>query len=589
MIVFGDRTRVRSPAAAIAALRASLGRLPEGPPGIERHAALVSLLLAAGELAQGLADAAFARAGREGPDLAASAALAAAVALGRAVWRSQAAGYAGAPVDADCAAALDRLAELALPDPIAVRAGEGFQHYAVYPETYASAAAASFASGPAPLVVGIRSIGTTLAAAVAGALPRSAALPVTVRPVGPPFERRLALGDDLARALAGARGRPVAVVDEGPGLSGSSFGAVLDALQAAGVPEGDVRVFPSHAGDVGPAASPRTRTRWAAVARAHVPFEAAFLDPGRPGLRQWVADLIGPIDEPPEDLGGGGWRRLIWPDAAAWPPAIAMRERRKVLLRAGGQRFLARFVGLGEPGQAAAARAEALGAAGFSAPVVGVRHGFLLTRWWEAARLWPAPPPDTRARLLDWLTDYLSFRADRFVGERGLGAGPAELLEMARLNVIEAGAPAAAARFERFASWLPALSRAARPIAVDGRLHGWEWLLLPDGQLWKTDAVDHCDAHDPIGYQDLAWDVAGAAIELQLDEGERARLRRALASRGHPIEPEPLAFYQAAYLGFQVGLYASAVPLASSPAEAARLSRAADRYRRWLDAGPAQP
>lgn len=588
MIVFGDRTRVRSPAAAIAALQAELARLPERPPGIRRHGALVSALLAAGELAQGLADAAFARSGRDGPDAAASAAIAVAVALARAVWRSQAAAYAGVAAG-DGASALARLAELALPDEIVVRAGEGFQHYAVYPETYALAAASAFPSGGPPLVVGIRSIGSTLAAAVAGALPRIAELPLTLRPVGPPFERRLALAGDVAQALAGARGRAVAVVDEGPGLSGSSFGAVLDALEAAGVPQADVRLFPSHAGDVGPAAAPRTRTRWASVARVHVPFEEAFLDPRRPGLREWVADLIGPLDEPPEDLGSGGWRRHAWSDAADWPPAIATRERRKYLLRAGGRRFLARFVGLGEPGQAAAARAERLGAAGFSPPVVGVRHGFLLTRWADAWRLWPVPSAGARGHLIERLAAYLSFRAERFPGEGGRGADPAALLEMARLNAAEAGAPGAAARLERFARWLPELSRAARPIAIDGRLHGWEWLRLPGGQLWKTDAADHCDAHDPIGYQDLAWDVAGASIELHLDEAELAGVRRALASSGHPIEPEPLAFYRAAYLGFQLGLHASAVPLAGEAAEGARLSAAADRYRRWLDGECGQP
>jgi hypothetical protein len=587
VIVFGDRARVRSPAAQIAALRRELARLPEHPAGIQRHAALAALLLAAGELAQGLADAAFARAGLDAPDAAASAAMAVAAILGRALWRSQAAGYAGATVPG-CDEALARLADLPLPDTVTARAGEGFQHYAVYPETYARAAAAAFAAGAAPLVVGIRSIGTTLAAAVAGALPEGSELPLTVRPVGPPFQRRLALGPEIVQALAAARGRRVAVVDEGPGLSGSSFGAALDALEGAGIPAGDVRIFPSHAGDVGPAAGARTRARWAAARRVHVPFEAAFLDPRRPGLREWVADLTGRLEEPPQDLGAGGWRRHVWADAAAWPPAIAMRERRKYLLRAGSQRFLARFIGLGEPGREAAARAEALGAAGFSPPVLGVRHGFLLTRWVEAQRLWPRPAAFPRARLLDRLAAYLSFRARHFPGDAARGASPASLLEMARLNAAEGGAPMAAERLDRFAAWLPELARAARPVAVDGRLHGWEWLLLPDGQLWKTDATDHCDAHDPIGHQDLAWDVAGAVIELRLDEAEAVALRRALASAGHPIEPEPLAFYRATYLGFQLGLHASAVPL-SDAAEAARLAAAAERYRRCLDDAGGQP
>ncbi len=585
MIVFGGRTRVRAPAAQLQRLRASLAGLPEQPPGIRRHAALVSLLLASGELVQGLADAAFARDGADRPDAAASAAMALALRVARAVWRSHAAGDAPVPPEG-CQDALGALERLALPDPVVLRAGEGFQHYAVYPETYSRAAAVAFRSAEAPLVIGIRSIGATLAAAVAGALPGASELPLTVRPVGPPFDRRLALGDEWEQRLRAARGRPVAVVDEGPGLSGSSFGAVLDALERAGVPEAAIRVFPSHAGDAGSAASPRIRTRWSRIARVYVPFDAAFLAAGRPGLSEWVRDLVGPLDEPPADASAGAWRRLAWDDPAVWPAVIGMRERRKFWLRAGGQRYLARFVGLGEPGDAAAARAEALGAAGFSPPVVGVRHGFLVTRWVEGARLWPEPRVLPRASLLDRLSAYLAFRAGRFAepeppGDRG--ARPAELLEMARVNAAEAGAVEAAARLEEFAPWLAALSRAARPLAVDGRLHGWEWLLLPDGRLWKTDAVDHCDGHDPIGFQDLAWDVAGASVELELDAGEVAALCRGLASAGHPLEPEPLAFYRATYLGFQLGLHASAIPLAPDAQEAGRLSAAAARYRRRLE------
>jgi hypothetical protein len=591
VIVFGDRHRRRSPAEQIQLVRQGLQATALQPAGIARHAALVAALLSAGELAQGLADAAFERDRCDRLDATAAAAMRIAVGLGRAMWRSHRASYAGSDADArdlaTAAADLTALARAALPEAITVRAAEGFQHYAVYPETYALAAAAVFTGDQAPLIVGIRTIGATLAAAVASAV-AAPAVPLTVRPVGPPFERRLALGGEVARALAAARGRPVAVVDEGPGLSGSSFGGVLDALDAAGVPEADVRIFPSHDGDLGGAASPRARARWRRVVRAQVSFERAFLDgrpPDAPRLAAWVRDLTGRVDEPPEDLGAGGWRRHHWSDPSRWPPVIAMRERRKFLLRAGGQPFLARFNGLGEAGAAAAARAQVLGEAGFSPPVVGWRHGFLLTRWVEGARpLWPAAAAPSRGDLVVRLAAYLAFRADRFAADPSRGAAPAALLEMAALNAAEGGCRQAARRLERFASWLPALARAARPIAVDARLYAWEWLLLPDGRLWKTDAVDHCDAHDPIGCQDLAWDVAGAAIELDLDAGERTTLARALATRGHLVDAEPLAFYTAAYLAFQLALHATGAGMAADGAEAARLSAAADRYRRLLDA-----
>ena len=587
MIVFGDRHRRRLPAEQIQILRAARDEIRRQPPGIARHAALVSALLSAGELAQALADAAFDRHGCDRHDAAAGAAMRVAVALGQAVWRSHQSGYAR--LDAgDLSAALADVARSAGPEAVTVRAAEGFQHYAVYPEAYALAAAAAFPDAstgtPAPVIVGIRTIGATLAAAVAGPL-SAPELPLTVRPVGPPFERRVALADDVAGALAAARGRPVAIVDEGPGLSGSSFGAVLDALETAGVPESDARVFPSHDGRLGGAASPRNRARWDRVRRLYVPFEHAFLNPTpqAPGLVAWVHDLIGPVDEPPEDVAAGGWRRHHWPDPRAWPPAIAMRERRKFLLRARGETFLARFGGLGEPGRDAAARAQVLGEAGLSPPVVGGRHGFLLTRWMQGARpLWSARAAVPRADLIARVAAYLAFRAQRFASDASRGAAPAALLEMAALNAAEGGCPDAGRRIERFAPWVSDLARAARPIEVDARLHAWEWLVLPDGRLWKTDGVDHCDGHDPIGCQDLVWDVAGAAIELELDAAEQTALTRALAARGHPVDPEPLAFYTAAYLAFQLGLYATGAAAAGDPDESARLSRATNRYRKLL-------
>ncbi len=585
MIVFGDRTRVRSPAALIEALRADLARLDGAPPGIDLHAATVALLIGAGELAQGIADACFARDGRDSLPPGAAAAMRLAVALARAVWRSHASGYAQATSLASCRAALEGLAREPLPESVSIRSAEGFHHYAVYPEAYAAAAATAFSARPLPAVIGIRTIGATLAAAVAGALPAPGGPPITLRPVGPPFQRRLSLGDDVAAWLAAARGRSVALVDEGPGPSGGSFGAVLDALAGAGVDERDVRVFPSHDGDVGPAASAQTRARWGRLRRSHVPFETMFLRPEDDRLTAWTRELTGPPDAPPEDLGAGAWRRLVFRDARDWPPVVAARERRKFLLRARGERFLARFVGLGQVGAAASARAAALGEAGFSPAPVGLRHGFLVTRWVGAARArsccraW-----FPRGALLEHVADYLAFRGAHFPADVARGAPPEALLEMAVVNACEGIGPAAARRLERFVPWLPDLARGARPVEVDARMHAWEWLVTDDGRLLKTDAVDHCDAHDPIGCQDIAWDLAGAVVELRLDPGETAALRRALAERGHPVEPEPLTFYLCAYLAFQLGLHAGGAEAAADPDERTRLLAAAERYRCWLDA-----
>ena len=110
-----------------------------------------------------------------------------------------------------------------------IKEPEGYAFYAVYPEMYAMAARALPPSAKR-LVIGIRSIGTSLGAAVARAC--GAAL-ITVRPIGHPFARRLALDDALRDHILSFH--DLAIVDEGPGLSGSSFGCVADFLEDHGV------------------------------------------------------------------------------------------------------------------------------------------------------------------------------------------------------------------------------------------------------------------------------------------------------------------------------------------------------------------
>ena len=80
------------------------------------------------------------------------------------------------------------------------------------------------------VVIGLRSIGTALAATVAGALAHPVAA-ITVRPHGHPFEREIAVTDEFATVLAEPTARYV-VVDEGPGLSGSSVAAAIRLAEA---------------------------------------------------------------------------------------------------------------------------------------------------------------------------------------------------------------------------------------------------------------------------------------------------------------------------------------------------------------------
>lgn len=569
MWVYGDRSRARDPQEMLAEICAGLLAL-KGLHGMERHAALVSAFINASELAQGLADAAFQVRGCDGPSPEQDAAIAVLTALARAVIAS----WLGAPDSATETEALDRLAALgglALPGEITTKTGEGYAFYALYPEAYAEAAR-SLAPAPDMRVIGLRSIGAGLAAMVAAAL--GAPPPITLRPTGHPFRRELKLSPELRAELLGDREARFAVVDEGPGLSGSSLNAVADLLEDQGVGAERIVFFPGHGGDLGGQASERHLARWTRADRRLVRFDE-LIPPER--LADWAEDLIGCPITPVEDLSGGAWRgeRFAEPD---WPAADTFQERRKFRVTTAAGAWLLKFVGLGESGEGALRRARLLAGVGFVPEAVGLRHGFLVQRWIEGARV-----PD-RARLLQHLPAYLGFRARALPAEPASGASVADLFEMMRTNVMEALGGEAPEALERWRARIEPLNHRVRRVETDNRLHAFEWLETRDGALLKADAVEHAHGHDLIGCQDIAWDVAGAVVEYDLDWEAGERLRRTVAdASGREVDPELTAFCEAAYAAFQLGAYAMAADAHGHwPAERQRLASRRDRYARWL-------
>jgi hypothetical protein len=123
-----------------------------------------------------------------------------------------------------------------------------------------------------------------------------------------------------------------------------------------------------------------------------------------------------------------------------------------------------------------------------------------------------------------------------------------------------------------------------RRVETDNRLHAWEWLLARDGRLLKTDALDHHAAHDFVGCQDVAWDIAGAAVELGLSPAERDRLCAAVeAETGRAVDPDLLALLAPCYLALQLADHTVSSEIAADqPSEAHRLRAAAARYRERL-------
>jgi len=542
---------------------------------IVRHARLAALFIRAGELAQGLADAAF---GRDGIDRLTPQNLHADEALRRSATLLLHSWDSAQPASgAELAALVDLLSRAAeeTPDaPIITKEGEGYAFYALYPEAYGIAA--RVLAGCGPTVIGLRSIGLGLGAIVAART--AATLSLSLRPVGHPFARELALADTLRSALAERRHQPFAIVDEGPGLSGSSFTAAAEALERLGVAAERIHFFPSHRHLPGGAGAPHVRARWQATPRHVATFDDMVLHAHTQchRLETWVEDLTGRALAPLEEVGGGAWRDLK--PYIPRPPASARTERRKFLLRSADGTFLLRFAGLGRHGDACLRRATALADAGFAPPVLGLRHGFLVERWLEDAM--PLDPRAGRSGFVARLAAYLAFRAKHLAVESG-GADATELLCMARRNIgLVLGEEPESKKVTALTPFDPgALNGRICRFATDNRMHAWEWLRLPEGRIVKADAYDHCAGHDLIGCQDIAWDAVGARFEFSLDDSEFGELIDRLGTFGVRLDTQVMAFYAPCYLAFQLGMFQLDAAVAPTHRDAQSLQRCASFYR----------
>jgi hypothetical protein len=586
MLVYGDAIRRETVGAKLQEIRSCLDEAERDGPWIVRHSWLVTALIAAGELAQGIADRAFeARDQRDAHSAQGDAAMELTLALARLVgesWRG---------VSAETRPVLERLAATTALAPdceLTIKLPEGFAHYALYPETYFEAARSL--AGRDLRVVGIRSIGTALAAMVAAGA--EAPCPVTVRPVGHPFGRYLALANGETLGL-GAHAH-LAIVDEGPGLSGSSIVAAAEAAAREGAEGERIHVFPSHRNGPGPQASEASRRFWEDAQVSFCSFDefALLSNEPRHRLESWVADLIGNPIKPIQEISGGVWRGLSFSERADWPPAHPWQERRKFLVETGSGKWLLKFAGLGRIGSEKLARTQALAQAGFSPQVLGFRHGFLIERWHEEAR--PLDPfgPD-RPRLLAQVGAYLAFRARHFPASPDRGASTELLFEMLRTNAGEEFGQVLVAAVEQWRRHLADLQSQAQRIETDNRLQAWEWLVLPDGSILKADAVDHHAGHDLVGCQHVAWDIAGASVEFTLSAGEQADLIGAIEQGfGFAVDRTQVRFATLCYSAFQLGYYREAAVSTTEPDEAGRLGAAADRYSaslRCLLTDPTEP
>ncbi|UQA56393.1 phosphotransferase family protein [Polyangium aurulentum] len=452
----------------------------------------------------------------------------------------------GGPLDGEAAEALARID---VPASAELSAPEGFAYYALHPLAFEALTRDLVSESGRVAVVGIRSIGTTLSAIVA-ALLRHRGLSAdrrTVRPLGHPYDRRLEFDADALGWIEARREADFVVVDEGPGLSGSSFLATAEALVRAGIPRERIVLWGNRDPDPDALVARDGARRWRSF-RASAVREAKHLPAG--------AAI---------SIAGGAWRGHFYEDPSRWPASWISMERLKFL--SPGKDRLFKFEGLGRFGAAALARARAIADAGFGPEPRDEGDGFL------SYPVLPGRPlsiDDLTRPLLDRLARYCAFRAAAFPEEREVCVqGAREIATMARTNHEAAfGAPLET----------ELALEIVRPAMVDGRMMPHEWIDAPGGAR-KVDATTHGDDHFFPGPTDIAWDLAGVIVEWNLDPEARAyfleRYREASGDR-----PEArLSGHLAAYTLFRIGYTGMAAASLRGSEEAARLERENARYR----------
>ena len=432
------------------------------------------------------------------------------------------------------------------PELVSVSPAEGFAYYALHPLSYARVLD-SLPSAAALAVIGIRSIGTTLSA-VTAAEARTRGMKaerITVRPQAHPYNRETRFPAERLAFLRNALAQDALflVVDEGPGLSGSSFLSVAEALEQLGVAAERIILICAHTPQMDSlcaenAAARARRFRWQAVDSAPYKPEEAQV---------W--------------MGAGEWRRHLIANPSEWPAAWTSFERAKYLSPPPPSRQrLFKFAGLGHYGEAVIEREQRIAEAGLGVSPRAESDGFVSYPWVHGR---PMTARDVSADELSRLAEYCAFRARACQCEIGdLSA----LEEMAEHNSKELGFP------------MGAKLELQRPVIADGRMHPHEWLLTVDGSVIKTDSGSHGDDHFFPGPTDIAWDLAGAIVEWKLDSDQsRFFLEHYQRASGDDASGRVGGFIKA-YAVFRYAWCLMAAKAMRGTEEQPRLERAAADY-----------
>jgi hypothetical protein len=455
---------------------------------------------------------------------------------------------------------LENLQRLAPPGPVSIRKPEGYAYYGLYPEMYVESARkfARAAGRGSAVCIGIRSIGTSLSAMAAAALLQLGwtVHSFTVRPRGHPFERRLEITRDLARVISLLRQWSFLIIDEGPGLSGSSMTCVAEQLSELGVEESHISFFPAWIPDANRFVSKQPQSRWRRHEKYCTSFEQVWMEQR--------CDLVSGIcSNELVDASAGKWRTLMYSRPSQFPAVQPEHERRKYFWRpkcdaeskkgssiselTDSQPLLLKFCGLGQLGRSKAERAERLCAAGFAPNVKRSENGFLLTPIVAGN---PAQQSESEGELFHTISRYCTFVKHTFPSSRPIPFD--DLMEMMTFNIGEG----LSCEWKRGIAKLDGMKTKItnrETVAIDGRMMPHEWIATVNGYI-KVDGLDHHDDHFFPGCQDIAWDLAGASVEFGMDPYSERLLCEAYAQMsGDRRIAHVLPFYTVAYSAYRLG------------------------------------
>ena len=277
------------------------------------------------------------------------------------------------------------------------------------------------------------------------------------------------------------------------------------------------------------------------------------------------------------DVSAGRWRQEVYQDVSEYPPIQPQHERRKYLLTShgalGGTHLLS-FAGLERETSKKLDRLARLAEAGFTPGPERLEHGFLLRRFVPGR---PVSSESASRELIERVASYLAHLSREHQSEPSVTH--LSLREMIVVNLAEALKESVT---EALTGVLPAGEWLERPVALDGRMLAHEWIDTDEGFL-KMDAMDHHDDHFFPGRQDIAWDVAASAVELELDRDGRGHLvalyRRLSGDRSIGSR---LPHYAIAYLAFRLGYVSLAATMLSETVDGQRFTRQMERYTRLV-------